>query len=319
MLDAQEALFFGAFDGHGQNGGTVAALAAGRLPALVQQELNQGRSSEEALSSSFAGAHQFLLQQPGLDCSMSGCTAVVALLADDVLFVANAGDSRAIIGRFEGANTVAAYELSNDHSPCLMHEANRVLASGGRIAPFQLNGKRVGPPRVWERGADRPGLCITRSLGDTMAKRIGVTHTPELCRFPLTVDDRYLVLVSDGITEFLGSQDIIEKVHAWASVGTTPDDVARRLVREARLRWKAQDDGAEGIIDDCTALVAYLVYDPVEAPPEEARATASAKGRGKRGLREQGQQAAGARTWGQWAASRAPWVPWSAAQLGLLG
>ena len=61
----------------------------------------------------------------------------------------------------------------------------------GRIAAYELNGRRLGPPRVWARKADTgPGLCITRSLGDLAAKRLGVTHVPELCSMPLTVDDR---------------------------------------------------------------------------------------------------------------------------------
>lgn len=49
----------------------------------------------------------------------------------------------------------------------------------------------MGPPRVWERNTNTPGLCITRSLGDTGAKRLGVTHVPELLTFKLTKGDRY--------------------------------------------------------------------------------------------------------------------------------
>ncbi|KAG2499354.1 hypothetical protein HYH03_002929 [Edaphochlamys debaryana] len=257
---AAPVVLFGVFDGHGDEGGTVAAEAAEALPGEVQDSLWQGDTVEEALSAAFPATHAFLLQQPGLDCSLSGCTAVVAALAGDCLVVANAGDSRCIIGRFEGANEVAAFELTNDHTPCLMAEANRVLASGGRIGPFTVEGRSVGPPRVWERAHNAPGLCITRSLGDTRAKRLGVTASPELLSLPLTVDDRYLALVSDGITEFISSGELVELLHAWASTGVTPDEVARRLVREARKRWKERGGG--DVIDDCTAIIAYIVYDP---------------------------------------------------------
>jgi hypothetical protein len=78
---------------------------------------------------------------------------------------------------------------------------------------------------------------------------------------------RYLALVSDGITEFMGSQEIIDRVHKWASAGTMPHEVARRLVREARDRWREMGD--EGIVDDCTAIVAYLVCDCEEDDEEE--------------------------------------------------
>ncbi|KAG2450042.1 hypothetical protein HYH02_000146 [Chlamydomonas schloesseri] len=266
-------------DGHGAQGGQAAAAAAAALPATILRGHSQDQEPDQVLSEAFAAAHTALLSTPGLDCSASGCTATVALVVDDSLVVGNAGDCRCLVGRFESPTEVVTYELTNDHTPCLMHEANRVLAAGGRIAAYEMNGRRLGPPRVWARINDSgPGLCITRSLGDTAAKRLGVTHVPELCSMPLTVDDRYLVLVTDGITEFMSSQQVMAKVHEWACVGNPPDEVARRLVLEARAHWKKHCGGDEGkdggsaIIDDCTAIVAFMVLD-AEA---EARAQSAA-------------------------------------------
>lgn len=77
------------------------------------------------------------------------------------------------------------------------------------------------------------------------------------------------------------------QVHEWACVGNPPDEVARRLVLEARAQWKkhcgggggadSSNDSAGGgaIIDDCTAIVAFMVLDP-EA---EARAQAAMEAR----------------------------------------
>lgn len=298
------ALLFGVMDGHGQHGGPVAAVAAERLPQNVFRSKHfQVGDHEAALSDAYQATQADLSQQPGLDCDMSGCTATTALLVDDVLVVANAGDSRCIIGRLEDANEAVAYETTNDHTPCLMAEANRVLAAGGRIATFEYNGERIGPPRVWERHADLPGLCVTRSLGDHAAKRLGVVATPEVITYALAVNDRYLILVSDGITEFLGSQEIVDRVHGWASEGATPDEVARRLVLEARALWRSAA-GSDGIIDDCTAVVAYLVYDPDHAL---ARASKAGSGRMLEAMLAGGEQ-----RWRQacaWAdcASRAVW------------
>ena len=36
------------------------------------------------------------------------------------------------------------------------------------------------PPRVWAPGHQAPGCAFTRSIGDAMAKKIGVTATPEV-------------------------------------------------------------------------------------------------------------------------------------------
>jgi serine/threonine protein phosphatase PrpC len=45
---------------------------------------------------------------------------------------------------------------------------------------------------------------------------------------------RYVVLMSDGIFEFLDSQQIMEEVHAAAKAGQSPSEAAKKLVRLAR-------------------------------------------------------------------------------------
>lgn len=45
---------------------------------------------------------------------------------------------------------------------------------------------------------------------------------------------RYVVLMSDGIFEFLDSQQVMEEVHAAARAGQSPSEAAKRLVRLAR-------------------------------------------------------------------------------------
>lgn len=45
---------------------------------------------------------------------------------------------------------------------------------------------------------------------------------------------RYVVLMSDGIFEFMDSQQILEEVHAAALAGQPPSEVAKKLVKMAR-------------------------------------------------------------------------------------
>ena len=37
-----------------------------------------------------------------------------------------------------------------------------------------------GPPRVWVKGKQIPGLAMTRSIGDMCATSVGVTAEPEI-------------------------------------------------------------------------------------------------------------------------------------------
>jgi serine/threonine protein phosphatase PrpC len=53
-------------------------------------------------------------------------------------------------------------------------------------------------------------------------------------QFFVMVCCRYIVLMSDGIFEFLDSQQVMEEVHAAAKAGQSPSEAAKRLVRLAR-------------------------------------------------------------------------------------
>lgn len=50
-------------------------------------------------------------------------------------------------GRFESPTEVVTYELTNDHTPCLMHEANRVLAAGVSTSPRHIPQTTIRPAR----------------------------------------------------------------------------------------------------------------------------------------------------------------------------
>ena len=56
---------------------------------------------------------------------------------------------------------------------------------------------------MWLKNEDIPGLAMTRSFGDGVAAKVGVTAIPELDMIELTKDDKFIVLASDGVWEFL--------------------------------------------------------------------------------------------------------------------
>jgi serine/threonine protein phosphatase PrpC len=53
---------------------------------------------------------------------------------------------------------------------------------------------------------DSPGLAMSRSLGDGQAHSIGVSCEPEIHKYELSVDDKFIVLASDGVWEFLENE-----------------------------------------------------------------------------------------------------------------
>lgn len=83
----------------------------------------------------------------------------------------------------------------------------------GSVSHRATFGKQMGcadPPRVWLRGQDHPGCSYTRSLGDALAKKAGVTCDPEILTHMLSPKDAMVVLCTDGVTEFLSNESIIQ-------------------------------------------------------------------------------------------------------------
>ena len=66
-----------------------------------------------------------------------------------------------------------------------------------------MDGVPVGPLRIWAAAADTPGLSMTRAFGDAVAVGVGLSSEPELVEATLTPADKYLLLASDGIFEFM--------------------------------------------------------------------------------------------------------------------
>lgn len=83
----------------------------------------------------------------------AGCTAVVALLKGNRLYIANAGDSRAVLCR-KGTSL----PLSFDHKPSHPTEKERIESAGGFISNFG------GMSRV------NGNLNLSRAIGDLKYK-----------------------------------------------------------------------------------------------------------------------------------------------------
>lgn len=69
-----------------------------------------------------------VLKKPCL-LEQAGCTAIVAVIEGNRLYVANAGDSRAVLCRRN-----IAVPLSTDHKPASELERDRIQKAGGFIS-----------------------------------------------------------------------------------------------------------------------------------------------------------------------------------------
>ena len=61
------------------------------------------------------------------------------------------------------------------------------------------DGNKIGPYRVWEMNRDVPGIAMSRSIGDTLASKLGVTSNTINSKYFLSKEDCFLVVASDGV------------------------------------------------------------------------------------------------------------------------
>ena len=56
---------------------------------------------------------------------------------------------------------------------------------------------------MWLASSWVPGLAMSRALGDTVAHSVGVSAVPDTEVVTITPHDRFLILASDGVWEFI--------------------------------------------------------------------------------------------------------------------
>ncbi len=67
-------------------------------------------------------------------------------------------------------------------------------------------------------------------------------------------DDKFIVLASDGVWEFLQNEDVAQIVKPFFDTKNA-EKAAEAVVRESYLRWKREE---EGIVDDITCIIIFL-------------------------------------------------------------
>lgn len=207
--------FFAVYDGHG--GSNVAKYAGQNLhKRLVQEDSYKAKDYEAAMKRAFLGIDEDLVANPAHTKDPSGCTAVAALVTDTKIYVANAGDSRSIIG-IKGE----AKPLSFDHKPTNDSERLRICNAGGYIEFGRVNGN----------------LALSRALGDFEFKKNWslapehqiITANPDLISHDITEDDEFLVLACDGIWDCMSSQQVIDFVRYQVYEGKDLAEIGKMI------------------------------------------------------------------------------------------
>ena len=169
----------------------------------------------------------------------SGSCALVAIIFDNKIYIANIGDSRAIMSLSGGTKVK---QLTADHKPDNIKEFERAIKNGSKIylddnddpnrdesklefikdklelekmKEIKLNSNEEKIFRVFPSD-----LAVMRTIGDIKAKRkeFGgnpgtIINIPEVFTFDINSSDDFIVMGCDGIFDDLSNQEIINA--AW--------------------------------------------------------------------------------------------------------
>ena len=249
FLNEKNQFFIGICDGHGEQGHLISSYISKCLPNFLAD------ISDKNIISSFNSLNQNIVQNSKIDCSLSGSTCTSIILNQEKIISINLGDSRTVLARNENGKYIAI-NLSNDHKPNIKEEKKRILINGGRIKPFydDITKKFLGPDRIWLRDDDLPGLAMTRSFGDTIAHSVGVISEPEIKRYEFNGNEKFIVLASDGIWEYITSEECVNIIKDFYEKNMDAIGAIHYIMNEAFNRWKKYDE----IIDDITIIVIFF-------------------------------------------------------------
>jgi len=260
---------FAVYDGHGKGGEYVSQHALHEIPRRLEQatEFKMG-NYEKAFQKVFLDVDEDLVRKDSIDPMYSGCTACVILMLNKLLYIANVGDSRAVIGQrtqiqqrqvlpegyitSQARTTTAmrALDLSVDQNPDSPGEKERIERSGGFVSPPAEEGLSS---RVWlDHGCTQIGLAMSRSIGDHVVNAVGVIAEPVVTKYELKEEDSFLVIATDGVWEFLSSQEVVDMVNHDLRQGKGSSEACQNLIKAAAAKWHEYEGDYR---DDITALV----------------------------------------------------------------
>jgi len=282
---------FGVFDGH--SGASCSDFVAVNLDKTIFDCIRQrvaksgsGITSDVAIKQALLAAfrtteHNFFQYANKLDAgpahawASAGSTSCVACLygPDEEcrlkLVVANAGDSRAVLGRRDGS----AVRLSQDHTPDVPGERKRIEQEGSSVVDAHGIWRIVLPS---QRGAGIAGLSVSRGFGDLSYKQAAkvVSAVPDV--FLRNVDlqeDSFVILGSDGIWGPVPDEEAVRIVSLALREGG--DDPARAAAQQLSEIAHSREPH-----DDKTVVIVWFGGVP-DAPSAAAKKDAVAAARMK--------------------------------------
>ncbi|XP_037417444.1 probable protein phosphatase 2C 36 [Triticum dicoccoides] len=241
----------GVFDGH--RGPDAAWFARDHLLPNLQEALSGPhgvttdaiRKAFMAMEEGFSALVSSLWEtKPSL--ATIGTSCLVGVVRQGTLFVANLGDSRAVLGKVGHNGRIIAEQLSTDHNVCYEEVRKEVMAQHPddpqivvlmhgvwRVKRMIQVSRSIGDAYLKHQQFNREPLPARFRLPEPFSRPL-LSASPSITPRSLQPSDRFIIFASDGLWEHLSNEEAAEMVHKHERTG-----IARRLV-EAAMREAAR-------------------------------------------------------------------------------
>ncbi|KAM3329357.1 hypothetical protein ACQJBY_026431 [Aegilops geniculata] len=257
--------YFGVFDGH--SGAAVANYLTERLHGVIADQILRELVAEAprfldgpqgdvegwwrtAMADAFQTVDAELLEGAGgVDASVAGATALVALVLEEYVVLANCGVSRAVISR--GGEIL---QLTSEHRPNRPDEKQRVENGGGRV----------------DESTDTVDefLPTSRAFGSYLYKQYVIAQ-PEVTAVGRDPRDEFLILATAGLWDSVSPVEACHVVErklrsrsrsamAWGAAADNNRVSATMLAKEL-----AQHAVRAGSTGNVSVIVVLFRDDPV--------------------------------------------------------
>lgn len=225
--DADKYSLYGVYDGHG--GDQVSKYIEKRLPELISQEFNKQAENQD-ISSVLEQVYKLLDAEIAKQTAWNnqGAAAVTALYLHDNkdLYIANAGDSRAVVAFEDGS-----FWESFDHKPGDKAERVRIERAGGMV--FQTS------PGFYRVNGQ---LAVARALGDhaitsfypgKKSEKI-ISSEPDITAHQGVIKPvKYIILACDGLWDVMSSEDVKLYIDKKLTQKKSIQEITEGLVQQA--------------------------------------------------------------------------------------
>ena len=247
--------YFAVFDGHG--GGDVSEFVAGRAHEVIEShpDWEKGdRNIETILADSFPLITEQIMGAFTMEeVDQQGTTAVIVIIDQKMLYVANLGDARAVIGGGVGPTF-----YTTDHKPSSDSEIKRIMAAGWTVDNVR------GTMRLGASGMS-PGIAVSRAFGDLGSRHLAgpdsivLSDVPDVSKVSLQDTDKVLIIACDGLWDVMNNDEAVKRVMYLCSRGCSAEEAAFYLRDLALLEYGSKDN-----ISVMVVLLGEIAQDPLE-------------------------------------------------------